>query len=185
MKHNAPKNDEWKFREMLVYIAARSENDETVGSVKLNKLLFNADFISYGLFGKAISGVEYQRLQKGPAPRRMVPVTTELVKQGVIARGKRTWMGVEQHRIYALREPDVSAFTAQELDILNQVITQNWGLSGNTMSRISHEFLGWKAANEGETIPYHAIFLSDRALTPEEAEFALELARKARRGTKA
>jgi hypothetical protein len=178
-KHNAPKNDEWKFREMMIYIAARSQADESVGAVKFNKLLFNADFIAYGLYGKAISGVEYQRLRMGPAPRRLVPVTTELAKQGAIARGKRTYMGVEQHRIYALREPDVTAFTAQELDVLNQVIVGNWGRSGKLMSDLSHEFLGWRLAEEGGTIPYEAIFLSDRPLTSEEAEFALELANAA------
>jgi len=175
MKKTTPKPNEKKFQEMLIYVAARSEADESVGAVKFNKLLFNADYIAYGLYGRAISGVEYQRLPNGPAPRRMIPVTEDLKKEGAIAKSKRTWMGTEQHRILALRDADLSEFSAAEIDILNNVIQGHWGVSGTRMSRQSHEFLGWKLAKEGETIPYQAVFLSDRLLTESESAYALEL----------
>jgi hypothetical protein len=55
-------------------IATRSEGDEPFGAVKLNKLLFYADFFAYVKFGECITGQEYQKLAQGPAPRRMLPV---------------------------------------------------------------------------------------------------------------
>lgn len=168
--------DEAKFREFVLYVARESEADQSVGAVKFNKLLFNADFIAYGTFGKPITGVEYKRLPNGPAPRLMMPILERMIGEGIAARSKRLWMGTEQHRTFALRDPDVDLFDSKELTLTNQIIKAYWGLSGTAMSKISHEFLGWKLAKEGEIIPYESIFLSARDLTDNEATYALELA---------
>ena len=45
-----------KLRELILYVAERCENDPDFGALKLNKILFNADFIAYALTGKAITG---------------------------------------------------------------------------------------------------------------------------------
>ena len=60
--------DEVKFRELLVYIANKCENDIYFGATKLNKILFYSDFICYYMHGKPITGAEYKALQRGPVP---------------------------------------------------------------------------------------------------------------------
>ena len=57
------KPDDNKLRELVLYIAVLSEGDPAFGKVKLNKLLFFADFTAYLSFGKPITGHEYQKTQ--------------------------------------------------------------------------------------------------------------------------
>jgi hypothetical protein len=150
--------------------------DESAGTEKINRHLFNADFMAYSLLGRSISGAEYQRLPKGPVPRPMGAVTAELKTLCVLAEGTRQYMGLQQTRLYALRDPDLSEFTSQEVDILNQVIQSCWGTPRNQINLNSYGPFSWKLVKEGEIIPYETIFLSDRELTKKEASYALRLA---------
>jgi antitoxin SocA-like protein len=63
-----------KLRELTLYVSRKSEADEPFSSTKLNKLLFYIDFSAYWDFGKPITGEEYQCLEFGPAPRRILPL---------------------------------------------------------------------------------------------------------------
>src|ERR1035437_1475045 len=67
MVRQKPNDD--KLRELVLYIATASEGDEPFGKVKLNKILFFADFEAYRRFVRSITGHEYQKLAQGPAPR--------------------------------------------------------------------------------------------------------------------
>lgn len=53
----------------MLYIAKRSLTDPYFGYVKLNKILFYADFVAYGELGKPITGATYIRNLYGPTPR--------------------------------------------------------------------------------------------------------------------
>lgn len=81
---NRPQNDE-KLKELILYLADRSNNDEKFGATKLNKLLFYADFLAYVYLGTSITGQEYQVLDQGPAPRRLVPVRESMKANEEIA----------------------------------------------------------------------------------------------------
>ncbi len=60
--------DDIKLRELVLYLATLSEGDATFGKVKLNKLLFYADFNAYLKFGKPITGHEYQKNSRMDQP---------------------------------------------------------------------------------------------------------------------
>ena len=66
--------DEAKFAELLLYVARRLDGDPAGGAVKLNKVLFYAEFAHVRAHGQPISGAEYEKLENGPAPRRLLPV---------------------------------------------------------------------------------------------------------------
>ena len=51
--------DQRKTRELVLYIAQACEADPDFGMVKLNKVLFNADFTSYARQGVSITEEEY------------------------------------------------------------------------------------------------------------------------------
>lgn len=161
-----------KLKELILYIALRSEGDDKFGAIKLNKLLFYSDFLAYLNFGKPITGQEYQVLPKGPAPRYLLPVRREMVESGDIAISKREYYGFEQHRIFALRDANLDMFTAQEIDLVNRLIARYWDVNGNDISEESHQFVGWKYAEAGDSIPYEVALVSDRDLTEEEWKYA-------------
>ncbi len=161
-----------KLKELILYIALRSEGDEYFAATKLNKLLFFADFLAYLNFGESITGSEYQKLDRGPAPRRLVPVREEMETNEDIVITKRAFYGRPQHKIFALREPDLSLFSPHQIDLVNRVIEKYWNKNASQVSDESHLFSGWKYAEIGEKIPYEVALVGRRNLTPEELEYA-------------
>lgn len=165
-----------RFQELILMVCLRSENDPTYGATKLNKLLFFSDIVAYQVLCESISGEEYQKLEKGPAPRRLLPEMAELKAAGDICTRTNDVYGYQQRKTFALRDPEWSLFSPQEIDIVGSVIQRFWGKNATDMSNLSHEFIGWQLADMNETIPLSAVFVSDRALTDDEEQYALELA---------
>ena len=70
------------FKALVLYIADKCSDDPHFGATKFNKILFYADFLSYGLYGQPITGATYFRLPKGPAPKQWLQVRGEMEESG-------------------------------------------------------------------------------------------------------
>jgi hypothetical protein len=170
------KADNDKFTELVLFIARRSEGDPRFGGVKLNKLLFYADFLSYVHFGRPMTGQQYAALANGPAPKYKVPLWRKMLQNKDIAvRKAPTPLGTDQETTLALREADLSKFTAQEVDLVSKLIQICWGKSGNYLREATHKFAGWELAKEKETIPYSVALVGSRKPTPLEIARGLSL----------
>jgi hypothetical protein len=161
-----------RLKELILHIARQSEDDEAFGAVKLNKILFVADFDAYIKYGKSISGQEYFALEHGPAPRRLKPVLDEMIERREAAEREDDFHGYRQRRVFALREADLKQFEAEEIALVDHIIRDLRGVTGSQLSRASHRFLGWKVAAEREVIPYSAGLVCQRDLTKVEQEVA-------------
>jgi hypothetical protein len=153
----------------------KSEGDPGFGKVKLNKLLFFSDFLSFLFHGKAITSQEYQALQQGPAPRAMLPIMREMENSGEIAVREMEYHGFKQQRVFCLRPPEVEGFDPREIALVDEMITKHWGKNGADVSEKSHRFIGWALAKIGETIPYEVVMVGNRALTEKERNRGIEL----------
>lgn len=151
-----------KFRELVLFISERSQGDTAFGITKLNKLLFFSDFIAYRAFGESITGARYQKLDWGPAPRPLVPMLERLEQQGDITTVKTNYFGRVQDRVVPKRPPVLDRFSAREIDLVAQIIDGLWGSNANEVSGIAHKFVGWRAANMHEDIPYETILIANR-----------------------
>ncbi len=160
--------DDDKLRELILYLASLSSRDEKFGAVKLNKLLFYSDFLAYQRFGAPITGQEYQALAQGPAPRRLRPVVDAMKRAGDLTERHEKRYRFTQIRPVAIRTADISKFRREELDLVEEVVGRFWKMNATQISDESHFFLGWKLAEEGETIPYSVILIGNRK--PTEAE---------------
>lgn len=171
-------NDE-KLRELVLLIATLSEGDEPFGKVKLNKLAFYADFVAYLMFGKSITGHEYQRLPQGPAPRELLRVVPAFCKPAKtdpdIAVRVDDYYGRSLERPFALRVPNTKKFTPEELQLVQHVVQKARGMNAREMSEVSHRFVGWMLANDRETIPYVSALVGSREPTEEERRIGLGL----------
>ena len=173
---NVPSDSEERFRELMLYIASKSEGDRNFGATKLNKLLWLLDFTTYSVLGKPITGQEYQREKNGPVPRRLVPIREELIREKAAAIQIRfTDRGYEQHRLVALRQAKLTMFSALEISCVDDFIQRFKNLTAADMSEASHEFVGWEIVDPGETIPYETVFVRRRQLTAREKEYARNL----------
>ena len=164
-----------KLRELVLHISRQSEGDPCFGAIKLNKILFYADFLAYRNFGRPITGAEYQKLEHGPAPRQLKPLCDRMKREGALAVRKAEFGGYMQHRTLALREPILGKFTAEEIALVDSVIQQLWGQNASEVSERSHRFPGWQLAKLGETIPYSVALLTYRDPTEKERQHGLKL----------
>ena len=168
--------NEPKFKELLLYVAGRCEDDPNFGAVKLNKILFLADFVAYAQTGKPISGASYEALELGPAPKLLKPIRDGLSDENAIIVRRQPRFGLVQHRVIPLREPDLSMFSGSEIAIVDNIIEMCRGETGKDLSEFTHGMYGWQIAQYREVIPYSTVFLSNEPATKADAERARELA---------
>lgn len=168
--------DERKLGELLLYVANRLADDPAGGATKVNKVLFFAEFAHVRAHGRPITGVEYQKLEHGPAPRRLVPVRRKLEDGGDAAVVEETYLGYLQKRLVAKRGADLSVFSSGELVVVDQVIEALQGRSARDVSELSHDEVGWQMVDVGEAIPYEAAYLRQPVLTPAVKRHAAALA---------
>jgi hypothetical protein len=162
MQTDTAQQDERKLEELIVYIAQKCCDHERFGSIKLNKILFFSDFLAFQSRGKSITGSEYQKLDRGPAPRKMKPTLNKLEAneaivvwpKPVVVQGKQC----VQKRPSPRRKPDLSIFSGDEIEMVNAVIASLKDDTADQVSEMSHG-MGWKLVDTHETIPYHTVFL--------------------------
>lgn len=168
-----------KFEELILFVSRKTESDLRCGKTKLNKILFYSDFTAFKKLGRSISGQTYQKLAHGPAPKGFVPTVENMVREQLCLWVDRDHYGRAQQKLIARREPDLTLFSAEELDLVSQIIADLWPLNAKEVSDLSHEFIGWRLAEEREEIPYFSVYVGEpQALTAEELEWAEEVIRE-------
>jgi len=164
-----------KFRETLLYLAARTGDDERCGDKKLNKLLYFADVTAYRRRGKPITGAPYKHLSHGPIATPFLPARRQLKAEGKVKERKRPYFTRTQTCTEAVEKADTSIFDADELAILDEVIAKYWDYDGDKIEKAAHEDPGWALTREEEVIPYRATLIGKRA-SPAAVSFGQELA---------
>jgi uncharacterized phage-associated protein len=176
----APRSKDTKRRlgELALYIASKMEGNPTFGATKLNKVLFYCDFLWFKEHGRPITGATYQKLDHGPAPREWLPVLSWLEGEGAAKMEVRSYLGKSQKRLRPIRRADLQHFDPEEIALVDEVIESLSGVSAAALSEYTHQHLGWKLAEYGETIPYHTVHLSDKGALPSDVQRGIELAKQ-------
>lgn len=167
-----------KFKEAIMYVCQKSEQDARFGSTKLNKILFYADFRAYTQLKAPITGATYRHLSEGPAPKEMLALRAELEAEGALRIEPRVYFNREQRRPVALRQADLTVFTGQEVAILDAALEYLWGKDATESTDMSHREWGWKLTEENEEIPYALAWLSPDPLSQEQIAFGEQLAQQ-------
>lgn len=164
-----PKFNREKFRNLILYIADRSRDDRKFGATKLNKILYFSDFEAYGLWGEAITGATYMRLDRGPVPREILPVLHEMEAEGEVRRFERKYFHHTQKCVEALQEPDTALFGVHELDLVDKVMHELRYLNADEVSALSHLDKGWRIAEDRDVIPYSSVYISSLSVRGRDA----------------
>lgn len=159
-----------RMGELMLYLADVCSSDEHWGATKLNKLLRLIDRMGFAEFGEPITGTEYTRQMHGPVPRRLLPVKRMLLETGAAIEKPRSFFGKQQKQLVALREANLSLFTARQIALVDRIVRREWGKSAKQMSDETHG-LAWKIAGQnGTRIPYEAVYISDEPITEFDVE---------------
>ncbi|HEX8382889.1 MAG TPA: Panacea domain-containing protein [Sphingomonas sp.] len=156
------------------YVIARSD-PKKLGAVKLNKVMWYADLEAYRRSGTTVTGqLSYEKRQHGPVPNNIVRSIRRLEQADKITtRLVPTFGGTRREHVW-LKQPDVNAFSADEVDILNEAI--DWVCDTHTaksISELSHDNL-WEAAELGEQIPIGAACVTPDDIDGEDIAWALK-----------
>lgn len=171
--------DERKFAELLVYMASRIQGDRSGGATKLSKVLFFADFAHVRRTGSPITGAVYQKLERGPAARRLRPVRDQLIVKGHAELRQEEFLGYQQHRLVPRRDADLTVFTHDELETIDGVLADLDGLNARQVGDLSHEEAGWRLVEFGDDIPYEAALVGARQVsTPTSRRLEREAAER-------
>jgi hypothetical protein len=160
--------DPRRFENLVLYFASKSGDDPGYGKVKLNKLLFRADFEPYRLLGASIKGEEYKAQEMGPVAAHL----PSLIKRGVVTIEEIPTGPYNREAPFPTegRKPDMSVFSPDETEIMKRTLTELLPYGGRSVSHWSHEVsVGWRtksAKRLGSIIPYSSAPLSIRPLSP-------------------
>ena len=153
--------DHTKLKELILYISQKCQDHDKFGKIKLNKILFYADFVSYARRGRSITNETYFKLPMGPAPKKMKPVADEMEKSGDMVLQKRFSLSKPQERWIPMREPRLEEFDGFEISLVDEVIDALKDRNADQVIELSHQFMGWQLVREREDIPYQTVFLRD------------------------
>jgi len=153
-----------RLRQIILYVAKECQTATRFGGIKLNKIIWRADFESFSSRGVPVTGRPYQRLKLGPAPKEMLPVHRDMRNQGLIEIERVDFGdGIVEHRTVPLIEPILTSFDSTDLHFVDDSIRYYWGMTGMETSDESHG-MAWKTRSNGDPMPYESAYLSDRRL---------------------
>jgi hypothetical protein len=165
--------DKNKFKTLVHYICAqRSGDPSSLGAVKLNKILWLADFRAYYRLGDSITGARYVKRQFGPVPHQIMPVLNELQNEGAIEIKEVSHFGKPKKEYVVHYGTSIDHFADEEKKIIDTTITFICdGHTAASTSEASHDHI-WKAAEDGEEMPYYTVFSIPGKITEDELEWA-------------
>jgi hypothetical protein len=163
--------DRDKFKRLVQYVIWKAGKRDWFGATKLNKVLWFSDTRAYALTGAPITGATYIREQWGPVPKAIMPVRSELQREGAI----RIVRDGKLERMTADKAPDMQPFTSSEIAIVDwwieHIATYH---TATSISDHSHDYT-WMIATVGEEIPMFATFATQiRVPTEEEKQWGKE-----------
>lgn len=150
---NGITNNDLDFEKMAALVQLFAKLNNNLVKTKLQKLLFYADFLSTKRYGRPITGLVYVHHHYGP-----VPVHHDLVHWALITNGDidvRPFDGpYEGEVIIATQEPDLSLFSEEELEVINDVAGFFREFTAAKISEFSHSEKAYVETSLRDIIPY-------------------------------
>ena len=159
-----------RLGEAIIYVAERMADDPGgQGAVKLNKILWWADFESFRERRRSVTGAVYQKLNEGPAPVRLLPIRKNLLRSGAVEMKERDRGARSPEKVLIARRSPEPIFDTEDLRFLERALEKFRGMTGKECSDFSHRAsAGWQTVNNQEVIPYETSLVYTRPLTEEE-----------------
>lgn len=145
---------------LVHYICYKCHDPAVLGAVKLNKVVWYSDVLSYVDTGKPITGETFIKRQLGPVPKHIQKVLDELKTRGDIVVRDVEYHGYPKREFIAMTKPDISMFTPDEISTIDHVIdTISHKHTATSISMKTHDAV-WELAEIGEEIPIYGILAS-------------------------
>jgi hypothetical protein len=173
-----------KLKALVHYVASRCEDPATLGSIKLNKVLWVSDLWAYVGSGVPITGAHYLTQHFGPVAPSMPAILDELQAEKKLVVRRTEAHGNPKVDYIALSRPEniSELFTADEISLVDEAI--EFVCHQHTAMQISdrsHDVI-WELADIGDEIPYQAMLASRlEGVTKDDVNWARKAHEAARR----
>lgn len=152
-----------RLAEAILYVSDGCKDAPRFGLIKLNKIIWRADFTAFAARRVPVTGRAYQKLEHGPAPVEMRPLLNEMEQNGDIEIERVAIGDKVEQRIVTLTPPHSRFFSPDDVEFLDLAIRYYWDQTGMESSDDSHD-RGWHTRDIGDEMPYELAFLSDKKL---------------------
>lgn len=155
-----------KFINSILFFAKKTD-PKKLGILKLNKLLFYADFKHYKKYGRPIIGDIYIRMEYGPVPSFSYSLfnmafrdkendeTSKELRGSLKLRQSRV-LNFNLNSIHARKDFDKSLFSESELEVMESVASKYASVRGTAMSKETHkEDSPWSNTPEMQIVDYN------------------------------
>ncbi|WP_261935739.1 Panacea domain-containing protein [Sphingomonas bisphenolicum] len=164
--------DRDKMRAVILR-ACHSCNVEDLGAVKLNKVLYYFDMISYAHHRYSVTGAVYRKRPNGPTSDQLLFLLRDMARDGEMEIRTVDYFGYLKKEYHAkVAEPEHILNNAERAlldDVLDFVCNQN---TAKSISEYSHK-LPWEMAEMGGVIGYEtAMLLFPSQPSPEAFDLA-------------
>ena len=157
-----------KFKTVLHHIVNKCTTLDNVGKTVVWKMLYFIDFDFFESTEQSLTGEEYRKLSRGPAPCDFDRAVHELEQEGKIEHRDKEYCGRQQCKFISLQQPNLKALNAEELSFIDREIEKLKNQTATQISALSHQDMPWKATKDGDIIDYELVFYRDKLLSVRE-----------------
>lgn len=157
LRINVPQKNLSKFKEVLLYILNKVGSQSNVGETVIYKLLYFIDFNYYEKYEEQLIGATYIKNNYGPTPKEFIKIVSEMEGKDLL-RVKGKYFKHPQKKYLPLREPDLSKLTANELEMIDNVLKKLSDMTAKQISAYSHNDVPWLTTEDGDIIEYESVF---------------------------
>ena len=148
--------DRQKFRDLVHYVCDQVDPD-TLGAVKLHKVLYFADMWHFLRTGRPITGETYRKQHFGPVASHLLTAIHALEREGALERKSVEWPGGTRTEFHTKHPAKAERLATSEREFVDSVIDFVIRKSAAEISEFSHHQV-WQAAAMGEELPYGTAF---------------------------
>lgn len=156
-----PQNKADKFKEVLLYILSQVGAKPNVGLTVLYKLLYFIDFNYYEKYEEQLIGATYIKNHFGPTPIYFSKIVDDMKQKNEIEEVKSQYFLHDQKKYLPKRPANLSKLSANELQMIDQVLSQLSDKSAKELSIYSHSDTPWMVKKQGEALDYESVFYRD------------------------
>jgi len=154
---NVPQRNLEKFKEVLLYILNKVGSKPNIGETVLYKLLYFIDFDFYERCEEQLIGATYVKNHYGPTPVEFREIVDEMIDKEII-KVKSRYFDYPQSKYLPLRKADLSKLKANEIEVIDKVLSKLSDMNANQISEYSHGDVPWLTTEDSAVIEYESVF---------------------------
>lgn len=163
-----PQKNLQKFKQVLLYVLGKTAGKPNIGMTALYKLLYFIDFDYFEKYEEQLMGLTYIKNHHGPTPREFSAVVAAMKSKGEVEELRSKYFKYDQKKFLPLKTPDLSLLSAQELEMVDDVLARYGDKTATELSALSHEDTPWAVAKEKEDLHYDLVFYRSDKLSVRE-----------------